>query len=87
MWEDAASVNVDLIGNGNIVTENGDVLETCPLSDAGVPADNGGLDPGVVLDLAALEDNATLQAHAISDNDIWSNGDVWPDTAVAANLC
>lgn len=85
--EDATSVNVDLVGNGDIVTENRDVLETCPLSDAGVPTNDGGLDPGVVFNLAALENNAALQTDTVSNNDIWPNSDVWSDAAVAPDLC
>lgn len=49
--QDAATVDVDLVANGDIVTENSHVLETGPAADGAVPANNRRLDPCVVLDL------------------------------------
>ena len=85
--QDGTTVDIDLIANGNIVTEHSDVLQTSPLADSAVPADNGGLDPGVVLDAAVLQDDAALETHTVADDDVGANGDVGPDTAVLANLC
>lgn len=53
--EDAATVDVDLVTNSDIVAENSDILQASPAADGAVPADDGGLDPGVVLDLGAAE--------------------------------
>lgn len=84
--KDAATVDVDLVANGNIVTQDGDVLETGPATNGAVPADDGGLDPGVVLDLGSTEKNASLEANTVTNNDIGTNGNVGADSAVLANL-
>ena len=86
MRQDRAAVDVDLVRDGDVVAEDGDVLEARPLADAGVPADDRGLDPRVVLDFAALEDDAALEAHAVADDDVGADGDVGADAAVAADL-
>lgn len=86
MRQNRATVDVDLIANRDIITENSDILQTRPLADGAVPADNGRLDPSVVLDTAVLEEHATLQTHTIADNDIRANGNVGADAAVLANL-
>lgn len=84
--QDGTAVDVDLIADGDIVAQNGDVLETRPLANGAVPADNGRLDPGVILDTAVLEDDASLQTHSIADNDVGANGDIGTNAAVLANL-
>lgn len=53
--QDSTAVDVDLVSDGDIVTEDADVLETGPSADGAVPADDGALDPCVVLDLRARE--------------------------------
>jgi hypothetical protein len=85
--QDGTTVDVDLIANGNVVTEHSDVLQTSPLADSAVPAYNGRFDPGVVLDAAVLQDDAALETHAVANYDIGANGDVGTDTAILANLC
>ena len=85
--EDAAAVDVDLIGDSHVVTKDRHVLQTRPLADCRVPANNCRLDPRVVLDLASLEDNTALETYTVADNAVWSDSDVRSDTAVAADLC
>ena len=46
-----STVDVDLIADCHIVTENANVLKTSPATDDTVPADDCALDPGVLLDL------------------------------------
>lgn len=46
-----STVDVDLIADCHIVTENANVLKTSPATDDAVPADDCALDPGVLLDL------------------------------------
>lgn len=86
MRQDRAAVDVDLVSDGDVVAEDGDVLKTRPLPDAGVPAHDRGLDPGVVLDLAALEDDTALETHTVADDDVRADGDVGADATVAADL-
>lgn len=85
--QDGATVHIDLVGNGHVVTQNSDVLQTSPLAHRTVPADDGRLHPRVVLDLAVLQKDTALQANAIADNDIGTNNDVRADAAVLADLC
>ena len=82
----AATVDVDLIANGHVVAEDRHVLETRPLADGAVPADDGALDPRVVLDLGALEEHAALEADTVTDDDAGADRDVGADTAVSADL-
>lgn len=84
--QDAATVDVDLVRNGHIVAENGHVLQTSPLADGAVPADDGALDPRMVLDLGARQQDAALQAHAVADGDARPDGDIGSDAAVVADL-
>jgi hypothetical protein len=84
--QDGTTVDVDLVANGNVVTENCYVLETRPLADGAVPANNRRLDPGVVLDTAVLEQHTALQTDTVANDNIWANGDIRTDAAVLANL-
>lgn len=86
MGEHAAAVDVDLIADGHVVAEDGDVLEARPLADGALPADDGALDPCVVLNLRVLEQHAALQADAITDDHARADGHVGADAAVSANL-
>ena len=86
MGQNRSTVDVDLVTNGNVVTQNSDVLQACPLADGAVPADDGGLDPGMVLDTAVLQQDAALETHTVADDDVGANGDVGADAAVLANL-
>lgn len=86
MRQDAAAVDVNLVANGHVVTENSHILETGPATDGAVPANNRRLDPSVVLDLGALEQDASLQADAVTDDDIRANGDIRAYSAVLSNL-
>jgi hypothetical protein len=85
VWQNTTTVDVDLVANGDIVTENRDVLQASPLADRRVPADDGALDPGVVLDLATTENDTSLDPHAVADHDVGADGDVWTDAAVLAD--
>lgn len=84
--QDGAAVDVDFVPDGDVVAQHADVLEPGPLADGAVPADDGRLDPGVVLDLAAGQKHAALQPDAVADDDVGPDGDVGADAAVAANL-
>lgn len=84
--QDGTTVDVDLVANGNVVAENCYVLETRPLADGAVPANNRRLDPGVVLDTAVLEQHTALQTDTVANDNIRANGDIRTDAAVLANL-
>ena len=84
--QDRATVDVDLIANRHIITKNSYVLETRPLADSAVPAHDSGLDPGVVLDAAVLQQHAALETDTVANDNVGSNRDVGADAAVLANL-
>lgn len=84
--EDTPAVDVNLVANRHVVAEHCHVLEARPLADYAVPADNGALDPGVVLDLGAREEHAALQADAVADHHVGADGDVGAYSAVLADL-
>lgn len=86
VWEDRAAIDIDLIRDGNIVAEDRDVLQPRPATNAAVPSNNGAFDPCMVLDLATTQQNAALETHAITNDNIRSNGDIGSDTAVLSNL-
>lgn len=86
MGQNAASVDVDLITNCNVVTEDSHVLEARPLADGAVPSNNGLPDQGMVLDLGPLQDDTVLQPDTVANDNVRSNGDMGSDLAVVANL-
>lgn len=86
MRQDGTTVDIDFVRDGDIVTENSDILQTSPLAYGAVPADNGRLDPSVVLDFAVLQEYTALQTHTVTHHDVWSNSHVRPNAAVLANL-
>lgn len=85
--QDGTTVDVDFITNGDIVTENSDVLKTSPLANGAVPANDGRLDPGVVLDAAVLQQHTALETDTIANDNVGANCDVGANAAVLANLC
>lgn len=84
--QDAPSVDVDLVADGDVVAEHADVLQASPLAHGGVPADDGALHPRMVLDLGTGEDDTALQTHAVTDDGIGADGDIGTDSAVLADL-
>lgn len=86
MRQNATTVDVDLVANGNIVTENSHVLQTGPAADGAVPANNRRLDPCVVLDLGGAQEHTSLQTNTVTDDDVWANGDVGAYSAVLSDL-
>jgi hypothetical protein len=85
--EYTGTVAVDLVTDSHVVTQDGDILETCPSAHCAVPTDNCALHPCVLLDLAVLQQNGSLQTHTLAHLDIRSNDHVGTDLAVLANLC
>lgn len=86
MREHTTTINVDLVADGDVVAEHRHVLEARPLADGAVPADDGALDPRVVLDPGTREERAPLQAHAVADHDALADDHVGADAAVLADL-
>ena len=84
--QNAAAVDVDLVSDGDVVAEDSDVLETRPAADGAVPANDGALNPGVVLDLGSGQEDAALEADAVAHDDVGSDGDVGSYPAVLADL-
>jgi hypothetical protein len=44
------TIDIDFIGDCDIITQNTDVLQSCPSTNCAVPAYDGALDPGMVFD-------------------------------------
>lgn len=86
MRQDAAAVDVDLITDRNVVTQDSHVLKARPLADGAVPTHDGLLNPSMVLDLGSLQKDALLQADAVPDHHVGPNSDMWSYLAVVANL-
>lgn len=86
MRQDAATVDIDLITNSDVVTEDRHVFQTGPFSNTAVPANDCALNPGMVLDLGSRKNNAALQANTVADDHVGSNGHVGSYSAVLANL-
>lgn len=86
MGQHAAAIHVDLVANRHIVTQDRHVFQACPLADAAVPAYDGALDPGMVLDLGSRQDNAALQTNTIANDYVGANRHIGPYSAVLANL-
>ena len=70
MGQNGTAVDVDFVANGDIVAEYSHVLETSPLANSAVPADNGRLDPGMVLDAAVLQQHTALETDTVTDDDV-----------------
>lgn len=86
VWQDAATVHVNLVTDSHIITQNSDVLQPCPSANCAIPTNDGALNPSVLLNLAISEQYAALQTNAVADYHIWANCDVWTNFAVLANL-
>ena len=84
--QDASTIDINLISNCHIITQDCDVLQPSPFTDDTVPADNGALDPSMILDLTVGQDDTTLQSDTIANHDTGSNGDIRTNAAVLANL-
>lgn len=86
MRQDRTAIDIYFVRNGDIVTQNSDIFQTSPLAYGAVPTDNGRLDPGVILDLAVLQEYTTLQTRAIANDNVWPDGHVGTNTAVVADF-
>lgn len=86
MRQHTRTVAVDLVADSHVVTEDGDILKTCPSAYRAVPSNNRALDPCVFLDLATLEQHGSLKTDTLTNLDIRSNDNIRSDLAVLANL-
>jgi hypothetical protein len=84
--QNGTAVDVDFIANGDIVAKYSNVLETSPLANSAVPADNGRLDPGMVLDAAVLQQHTALETDTVTDDDVGADCNIGTNAAVLANL-
>lgn len=84
--QNGTTVDINFVTDGDIVTEHRDILQPSPLANRAVPADNGGLDPGVILDLASSKQDTALQSDAVANDDVGPNSDVRAYTTVLTDL-
>ena len=63
VWENDASVAVNLIAYMHILSEDGHVLDAGPLPDSGVPSDDAAGDAGMLLDADTTHNCAAGEPH------------------------
>ena len=76
MRQHTGTVDVKFILDGDIVAQNGNVFDSSPSSDGGVPTNDGRLDPGVISDSSVGHDNASLETGSRTNLGAWANDDV-----------
>lgn len=86
MRQHLASINIHLIAHRHIISQHRHILQARPLAHCRVPSHNRGLDPGMILDLATLENHTPLQPNTISDHDTRTDGYIRAYTAILAHL-
>ena len=86
MRQDGATVDVDLVADGDVVAQHSHVLEPGPPTHGAVPPNDGRLDPGVVLDLASGQQHAALQPDAVSHDHVRPDGHIGTDPTVFSYL-
>ena len=85
MGQHTATIDIDLVTDGDIIAEDSSVFQPCPSSDCAVPSDNGALDPGVLLDLDIGKNDTSLQTHTIANDDVGADCDIRANLAVLAD--
>jgi hypothetical protein len=86
VWQHTSAVDVDLITDCDIVSENSHIFQSGPSTNSGVPADNGAFDPGVILDSAVFKKHASLQSHTIANDAARTNDHVGPNATILSNF-
>ena len=86
MGQDGSTVDVKLILDGHIVTQNGNVLNPGPSTDGRVPTDDGAHDPGVVTNGSVGHDDTSLEPDTRSDFGTGSDNDVGSDQSGGIDL-
>ena len=86
MGQDRSTVYVKLILDGNVVSEDGDVLHSGPSTDGRVPTDDRGLDPRVVPDGSVGHDDTSLEPDTRSNLGSGSDDDVGSDQGGGVDL-
>ena len=86
MGEDLAAVDVDLVLDDDVLSEDADVLHAHPLAHVAVPADDAGLEPRVRLDARPLQHGAALDADAVLHHHVGAERHVGADATVGPDL-
>jgi hypothetical protein len=84
--QDGSTVDVKLILDGDIVTQNGNVLHPGPSTDGRIPTDNGAHDPGVITDGSVGHDDTSLEPDTRSDLGTGSDNNVGSDQSGGVDL-
>lgn len=77
--QDGSTVYVKLVLDGNVVSEDGNVLHPGPSTDGRIPPDNRGHDPGVIPDGGVGHDDTSLKPDTRSDLGSGSDDDIGSD--------
>ena len=86
MGQNAATVDVDLVLDLDVITQHRDVLGAGPGADSGAPANNGLAHVGVRLDGRTLHDYRARNAGTVAHSDIRANNDRRAELGRGAHL-
>lgn len=81
MGQHGCAVDVQLVLDRDVITENGDVLDSSPSTDAAIPTDDGAGDPSMITNDCVAHDDTSLKTSS------WSDLGTWSDNDVRANQC
>lgn len=96
--QDGGAVDVQLVLDADVVTQDGNVLDTAlalafgewliayPTADGAVPSDNGAGNPGVVADVGVGENDAALETDTLADLSARANDNVGTDNGGGVDL-
>jgi len=82
-----STVDVKFILDGHIVSQNSDIIYSCPSTDNRVPANDGTLDPCMVLDTWSFENHTSLETSALANFTAWSDNNVGSNYGWRVDLC
>lgn len=87
MWQNASSVDEDLVLDFDVLSDDRRVLSSAPLSEVRLPTDDGGVHEAVVSHSRAVQQNGGLDANTVTDDDTLSYRHMGSNRAVLSNLC
>lgn len=86
MGQDRTTVDVNLVLDRDVLTQDRRAFETGPAAHNRVPAHNARVDPGVVLDLSAFQNDAALETHTVADHDVRTDNNIRTNMTALADL-
>ncbi|KAH3658819.1 hypothetical protein OGATHE_006545 [Ogataea polymorpha] len=84
--QNLTTVDIDLVLDSDVLSKNGDTLESSPFTNSRVPAHNGRFDPSVVLDLRVFQNSRSLDSDTVTNDTVRTNDDVRTDLTSLSDL-